>query len=237
MAETAKAKPGVVRVTFRGHHVYLLPERTTDQASLVKEAVHFDRAITSWEKWGTFETLTSMHGRFVVQYDKTNVVAGIPRAVIGTTETFLSIVTNEEDSLAQRPEQPRTQLGTPACSLGDRNLAALNSPVAPRAKETCRGTTSDHTATDTDDEDNDDDDDDEPPDWSEYENANLTAGYEELEARSDGKPDEILDTRVTFCQIDLIPADEYEALYESEDAPPPPRNYLIRGEPVPEMVG
>lgn len=40
-------KPRVVQVTLRGRHLFLLPKSTTDPDSLVKEAAHFDRAITS----------------------------------------------------------------------------------------------------------------------------------------------------------------------------------------------
>lgn len=213
--DTENSKAHVVRIIFRGQDLYLLPGPTTDHKRLTKEAVHFDDAITFWEKWGTFETLTSMHGRFVVQYDKEDVVGGIPRAMIGTTANIVSVDADREDS--------RSQLRIPGSSmLGKRKRAVSTIPVEPEAKKTCIP--------------DDEDEIDEPPDWSEYEDASLTGYGRQLQARSDSKPDEILDTRVTFFQIDIIPPGEYKAMYESEGATSPPRNYMIRGQAVPEMA-
>lgn len=242
-------KPRVVQVTLRGRHLFLLPKSTTDPDSLVKEAAHFDKAITSWEGWGTFETLTSMCGRFVVQYDKTDVdEAGTPRAVIGVTEKIVSCDTykeGEDDSSSSSsddtetedgneekwPVQPRAQMGTPEPQMRKRRrVASPSSPAALPAKKACLGSSFPYdTASDTES-----DSDDEPPGWLGNESGKSEAD-DKKQPGSQSDPVKILNTRVTFGQIDLIPSDEYKAMYESGNSLPRPRDYLIFGQSVPEM--
>ncbi|ROW03002.1 hypothetical protein VMCG_05710 [Cytospora schulzeri] len=235
--EHEDTKPQVVRVTLRGHDLFLLLEPTADPDPLIKEAEHFDKAISSWEKWGTFETLSSMRGRFVVQYDKKDVnEAGIPRAVIGVTEQIASVDT---DPAEEEPEEvtvlvePRIRLGTPQPEPGKRGRDEVAGTVAaPPAKKACLGPSPYDIDTDTS---TDDDDYDQPPDWSEYSNGIASAAGNKAESGSHSKPDEILDTRVTFGYIDIIPSNEYKLLCKSESSLTRPRSYLIRGKCVPEM--
>lgn len=190
-----------------------------------------------------------MRGRFVVQYDKTDVdEAGTPRAVIGVTEKIVSCVTykeDEDDSSSSSSDdtetedgkeekwlvQPRAQMGTPESQMRKRRRGASPSSLAaPPAKKACLDSSFPYdTASDTDT-----DSDDEPPGWQGNVNGKLEADDKE-QPGSQSEPVKILNTRVTFGQIDLIPSDEYKAMYESESPLPRPRDYLIFGQSVPEM--
>lgn len=230
-------KPPVVRLTLRGCPLFLLLKSTTDTESLTEEATHFDKAVTSWEGWGTFETLTSMRGRFVVQYDKTDVdEAGTPRAVIGVTERIVSCDTYEEDdsSSSSDPDDTEAEEGNEEAANVEPNLRkrsrdASPNPAAPPAKKACLGSSPYDTDsyTDTDPED-------ELPDCPGKENGKVGADDQE-QAGSQSEPKKLLNTRVTFGQIDLIPSEEFKAMYESEIPLPWPRDYLILGQSVPEM--
>ena len=246
-----------VVVRLRQCRLALLPGGTTDPASLCKEAADFDQMITSREWRGRFDTMKSLLGHFVVQYDKTDVdEAGIPRSVIGITEEILpwdngaekggEKKSNETDREDTAPQKSTIQVNTSTPIQGKRSRASSLGSNSPRAKKHCEGLDWDDSDDsldsdsdgdydsdgDTDTDGDTDDEYDDPPDWSEYENGNE---FTNKQFGSDHEPDEILDTRVDFAKIDIIPEKIYKALYESEDPLPKPRDYLIRGVPFPEM--
>jgi hypothetical protein len=108
--------------------------------------------------------------------------------------------------------------------------ASPPSPAAPPAKKACLDSSFPYdTASDTNT-----DSDDEPPGWLGNENGKLEAD-DKKRPGCQSEPVKILNTRVTFGQIDLIPSDEFKAMYESENPLPRPRDYLILGQSVPEM--
>ncbi|KAK7742283.1 hypothetical protein SLS53_004426 [Cytospora paraplurivora] len=271
--------PQIVRIRLRGHRLFLLLANTTNPESLRKEAVHFDKEISYWERLGYFETLTSSRGRFVVQYDKTDIgEMGIPKAVIGTSEEIIAFGLEEDEDDRERMQdidetegekekfamckEPVTKLRA-SQPAQKRSLEASPQPAGPTAKKL--QTSTDHlpgiasmtpTPTmanmtkvrtrmcspshvtdyrDPEDSDNDtdiDEDDDEPPDWTEYENLDITAGKKKF---ANGSEVGMLDTRVDFVQIDLVPPEVYEAACESDEGPPEFCDYLVRGQPLPEL--
>lgn len=163
-----------------------------------------------------------MWGRFVVQYDQADVdEAGVPRAVIGITEEILSCEYKEEEELVDE-KRKGTDVMKPS-TLGKRGRDEPPSLIQPPAEK--RRWVSDDSDSESD---TDADEHDEPPDWTEYENSPIPAP-------SHREPTSVLDTRVEFAKIDIIPADVYEAAYETENPLPRPQDYLIRGQAVPEM--